>query len=462
MVRSRYLKDLPLLIALAVVYLLAGKLALKLAFVNASVTPAWPCTGIALAAFLILGYRVWPGILVGAFLVNLLTTGSIAASLGIAVGNTLEGVVGCYLVIRFARGQHAFKRAQEIFKFAFLVGMVSTPVSATIGVTTLGLKGLTSWATFAPVWYTWWLGDAAGAVVLTPFLILWRQNHRLNWTRKQIVEMVLLFSGLLFTSWVVFGARFHSALKDYPLEYLCIPFLIWAALRLGRRKAATAICVLAVIATWGTAHGFGPFARRSHDTSLLLLQAFMCVVAILTLALAAQSAAHNRAVARVQQLVITDPLTGLANYRRLLDALDAEIKRCERTQRSFGVVLLDLDGLKAINDTHGHLVGTRALCRVANMLRIQCREMDTAARYGGDEFVLILPETDPKAVRTVVQRIHERLRDDGEEPPISVSAGTAIFPRDGRTINELLGAADRSLYHEKDPSARKSGWSSRP
>jgi diguanylate cyclase (GGDEF)-like protein len=461
-VRSRYLRDLPLLTALAIVYLIVAKLALKLAFVNASVTAVWPCTGVALAAFLILGYRVWPAILVGAFLANLLTAGSIATSLAIAVGNTLEGVAGCYLVTRFARGQHAFERAQDIFRFAFLAGMVSTAISATIGVTTLGLGGLSSWAMYASVWYTWWSGDAVGAVVLTPLLILWRQHHHLSWTRKQIVELVFLFSGLLFTGWVVFGARFHSALKDYPLEYLCIPFLIWAALRFGRRKAATAICVLAVIATWGTSHGFGPFARHSQNTSLLLLQAFMCVVAILTLALAAEATAHNRAVARVQQLVITDPLTGLANYRRLLDALDAEVKRCERTDRSFGIVLLDLDGLKAINDTYGHLVGTRALCRVANMLRIHCREMDTAARYGGDEFVLVLPETDSEATRNVAHRIREALRNDGEEPPISVSTGSAIYPRDGRTIAELLGAADRALYGEKGSSTRKFGLPPRP
>jgi diguanylate cyclase (GGDEF)-like protein len=462
MVRSRHLRNLPLLTALALVYLIVAKLALKLAFVNASVTAVWPCTGMALAAFLILGYRVWPGIFVGAFLADLLTAGSIAASFGIAVGNTLEGIIGYYLVTRFARGQHAFDRAQDILKFAFFVGMVSTPVSATIGTTTLGLSGSTHWAMYAPVWYTWWLGDTVGAVVLTPFLILWRQNHRLNWTRKQIIELFFLFSGLLFAGWAVFGPRFHSALKDYPLEYLSIPFLIWAALRFGRRKAATAICVLALIATWGTSHGFGPFARQSQNTSLLLVQAFMCVVAILTLTLAAEATAHNRAVARVQQLVITDPVTGLANYRRLLDALDAEIKRCDRTERSFGVVLLDLDGLKAINDTYGHLVGTRALCRVGNMLQIHCRDMDTAARYGGDEFVLVLPETDPEAVRTVAQRIRERLRDDGEEPPISVSTGTAIFPRDGRTIAELLDAADGALYREKNSSRKKSDLPPRP
>ena len=123
MVRSRFLRELATLVALAAVYFVAGKLGLRLAYVNASATPVWPCTGIALAAFLVLGYRAWPAILAGAFLVNFATAGTLATSLGIAVGNTLEGVVGCYLVNRFAAGRHAFEHAQDIFNFAFLVGL---------------------------------------------------------------------------------------------------------------------------------------------------------------------------------------------------------------------------------------------------------------------------------------------------------------------------------------------------
>ncbi len=455
MIRSRSLRDALVLAALGGAYFVAGKLGLKLAFVHASATTVWPCTGIALAAFLILGYRVWPVILTGAFLVNLTTAGSVATSLGIAVGNTLEGVVGCYLVSRFAGGQHAFERAQDIFKFALLAGMVSTAVSATVGVTTLALEGFADWAMYGAMWSTWWLGDAVGAVVVTPLLLLWRENPRLNWTREQTIELAFLFSGVFFTAWIVFGGRFHSALKNYPLEYLCIPFLIWTAFRFGRRKAATANCVLAAIATWGTLHGFGPFSRESQNTSLLLLQAFVGIMAILSLVLAAEVTEHRRSDERVQQMAVTDPLTGLANYRRLLDALDSEINRHGRTGRSFAVLLLDLDGLKKINDAHGHLVGSRALCRLANILQIHCRAIDTAARYGGDEFVLVLPETEPAAAAQVAQRISERLNNDGEEPSISVSIGAAAYPIDGKTIDELLAAADRALYHQKGLSKRK-------
>ena len=456
MTQSDALKNLATVAGLAAVYFVAGKLGLQLAYVHASATAVWPCTGIAVAALLVLGYRVWPGILLGAFLVNLTTAGSAETSVGIAIGNTLEALAACYLVKRFAGGKEAFARAQDTFKFALLAGMVATTVSATIGVTSLALGGFADWAAFGSIWCTWWLGDGVGAVIVTPLLLLWWENPRPRWTREQITELAFLFLGLFATSWIVFGKPFHSELKNYPLEYLCIPFLIWAAFRFGRRKAATAVCALSGIATWGTLQGYGPFVRESQNTSLLLLQAFMGIVAVTTLVLASEASEHRRAEERVRNLAVSDPLTGLANYRQMVEALETEIKRFARNERPFVVLLLDLDGLKKINDEHGHIAGSRALCRLADMLRLYSREMDTAARYGGDEFVLILPETDADAARLVAQRISKRLAEDGEEPRISVSIGMAVHPGDGETVNEILGAADRDLYREKGVPKKRS------
>lgn len=175
----------------------------------------------------------------------------------------------------------------------------------------------------------------------------------------------------------------------------------------------------------------------------------MGIMAVTGLVLAAEVTEHMRAEEHVRELVVTDPLTGLANYRRLREVLDAEIKRFGRTGKSFAVILLDLDGLKKINDAYGHLTGSRALCRLADILRLHSRGIDTAARYGGDEFVLVLPETESKEAQQVANRISKRLREDSEHPPLSVSAGAAVYPQDGLTLEELLGAADRALYKQK-------------
>lgn len=448
-------KNLAAIGVLTALYFIAGKLGLSIAFVHPSSMPVWAPAGIALAAFLIFGYQVWPGVFLGSFLVNITTVASVPRSVGIATGNTLGGLLGAYLVCRFAHGRKAFNNAGDVLKFAVLAGLLSTTVSATLGVTSLMVGNLAGWANYKPIWLTWWLGDGVGNLLVTPFLILWSSDHRVHWKWSRWAEVEILLICLVLVGQIVFCGLFLSGRSDYPIEYLSIPFLVWAAFRFGQREAATATLLLSGIATWGTLHGFGPFERESQITSLLLLQAFIGIMAILTLALAAEVTEHNRADERVRQMVSTDPLTGLVNYRRLIEILESEIRRCGRTERSFGVLLLDLDGLKKINDTHGHLVGSRALCRLANILRIQCREIDTAARYGGDEFVLILPETDSEAARRVVERISERLRNDREDPFISASTGVAVFPQDGRTASELLGAADLALYREKGSSKSK-------
>jgi len=449
MVRSRLLRRLGLVLALAAVYAVAGTLGLRLAFLHPSVSVVWPATGIALAAFLLFGYGVWPAILAGAFLVNLTTSGSAATAALIALGNTLEGVLGAYLVNRFASGGRAFDRTVDVFRFALLAGVASTAVSATVGVTTLSVGGSARWADYGPIWLTWWLGDAVGDLVLAPALVLWGADPRPRWERRQALEAVALLAALVVVGLVVFGGLLPTRAKDYPLEFLCIPFLVWAAFRFGQREAATAVVVLSAIAIWGTLGGLGPFVRPTLNESFLLLQAFMGVTGLTTLALAAVVTERRDVEQRLRQLVVSDPLTGLANYRRLADALEAEIKRSQRTERPFAVVLLDLDGLKKINDRYGHLVGSMALRRVAETLLGSCREVDTAARFGGDEFALVLPETGEEAAWRVARRIAERVAGDGEEPALTVSFGVAVHPRDGATAEALFTAADRGMYDTK-------------
>jgi diguanylate cyclase (GGDEF)-like protein/PAS domain S-box-containing protein len=158
---------------------------------------------------------------------------------------------------------------------------------------------------------------------------------------------------------------------------------------------------------------------------------------------------RKHAEENVQLLAVTDPLTGLGNYRRLVEALDAEVKRTGRTGRPFAVLLLDLDQLKKINDRYGHLIGSQALCRLADVLRVFSRSIDTATRYGGDEFAVILPETMAAAARLVASRIRSRLAADSLQPTLSASIGVAVYPEDGETIEALLRTADRELYAMK-------------
>jgi len=285
------------LVALTGVYFVAGKLGLSLAFVHASATAVWPPTGIALAALLLYGYHLWPAIFLGAFLVNVTTAGSVASSLGIATGNTLEAVLGVWLVSRWAGGRDVFVRAQSFFAFAVLAGVAATAVSATVGVTSLVLGGHAGWSRVAEIWLTWWLGDMAGALVVTPVLYLWAMDRSRRLTRSELLELALVLVAVVLVGGVVFGGLGPAAMSGYPLEFLCIPPLVFAAFRFGQREAATCVALLAALAILGTLAGEGPFARESQNVSLLLLQAFMMTLTIVTIPLAAVVREHARSEA---------------------------------------------------------------------------------------------------------------------------------------------------------------------
>jgi diguanylate cyclase (GGDEF)-like protein len=191
-------------------------------------------------------------------------------------------------------------------------------------------------------------------------------------------------------------------------------------------------------------HVSAAFSRQLFDGPFFLAELSKTFSYVVMLAGALLDQA--RLFEQVRTMAVSDPLTGLANYRRLISVLEAELDRSRRTQRPFSVVLLDMDGLKAINDQYGHLTGSRALVRIGKVLRSHSRAIDTPARYGGDEFALVVPEAGKDIATRVVTRIRERLSSETEAPTLSVSAGVAAFPEDGDTPEKLLGAADRALY----------------
>ena len=195
-------------------------------------------------------------------------------------------------------------------------------------------------------------------------------------------------------------------------------------------------------------HVAAAFSRQLFDGPFFLaeLSKTSSYIVMLSGALLDQA----RLFEQVRSMAVSDSLTGLANYRRLIGVMEAELDRSRRTQRPFSIVLLDMDGLKTINDQYGHLTGSRALVRIGKILRNHSRAIDTAARYGGDEFALVLPEAGKDIASRVVSRIRERLSTEPEHPALSVSAGVAAFPEDGDTPEKLLGSADRALYAMKN------------
>jgi integral membrane sensor domain MASE1 len=282
---------------LLIAYFAAAEFGLSFfALIHPSASAVWLPTGVAIAALLLGGFRLAPAVFVGAFLANVTTAGtSIASSLGVAVGNTFEAVLAVTLVERFAGGRQAFASPAGILKFIFLAGFLSTTVSATIGVLSLGLGGVPPDANSSAVWLTWWLGDAAGAVVVTPVIVLWWTNREWDFAPKGLGEAFLLLVAIAGIGSATF---FHPALSQYPIAFLCLAPLVWAALRFGPREIATAIGVLAIVATTATAGDRGPFAALTTNESLLVLQAFLVLISMTALPMAALTVERRAALKR--------------------------------------------------------------------------------------------------------------------------------------------------------------------
>jgi signal transduction histidine kinase/CheY-like chemotaxis protein len=298
--QSRRFSGLPLIGAFAIIYIIAGKIGLNLASLHASASPVWPPAGIALAAMLLLGYRAWPAIFVGAFIVNLTTAGDITTSVAIATGNTFEAVAGAWLVNRFADGKNVFDRPQGVFKFA-LVAAISAVISPLFGVTSLALDGFANWTNYGAIWLTWWLGDVTGDLIFTPLVLLWGLRWKLAWKKEEVMEVGVLLLMLTLLSAVVFGGWLTISAKNYPIAFICGPIVIWTAFRFTQRETAMGIFILSVIAVWGTVHGFGPFVGVTENQSLLTVQSWTAVLAITAMALSAGMAERRRAEEELQQ-----------------------------------------------------------------------------------------------------------------------------------------------------------------
>jgi len=312
--QSRRFSGLPLIGILAVIYFIAGKLGLMLASLHASASPVWPPAGIALAGLLLLGYRAWPGIFIGAFLVNFTGAGNVATAFAIATGNTLEALVGAWLVNRFAGGTNVFDRPQGVFKFA-LAAVVSTIISPAFGLTSLALAGFADWTNYGAISLTWWLGDVTGDLVFTPLVLLWSVASKRRWNKKEAAEVGALFLLLVLLSGVVFGGWPGVSARNYPIVLICGPIVIWTAFRFTQRETATGIFILSAIAVWGTLHGFGPFVRETENQSLLALQWWTAVLSITAMALSAGMAERRRVEEELQQQkVVVESANGTKDH----------------------------------------------------------------------------------------------------------------------------------------------------
>lgn len=276
-------------------YFVSGRLGLATPFTSGNVSPVWPASGIALAAVLLWGYRVWPGIAAGAFLVNFLSLIPHAGALGLAVGNTLAALIGAFLLRQIAGFQPSLSRLRDVLGLIVFAAMVSPMVSASIGVAVLFADHVRPWSDVGAAWLMYWLGDGMGVLLVTPLLLAFPTLSKLR-SRGRIAELTALVLLLAALCFFIYSDRTLFALKLNVLAFAVFPFVIWAAIRFGIGGCALSTVVIAAIATGATARGFGPFAQATPFMSAALLQVYFAVLSVSGLALAALIAEREKLV----------------------------------------------------------------------------------------------------------------------------------------------------------------------
>jgi len=306
------LPTIGLCLIVAVVYFAGAELGLSLASLHQNVTPVWPPTGIAIAAVLIFGPRVLPGVFLGALAANLYTSLPIPFTFGIATGNTLEALIAGFLLSRSKRWRNSFNSVGEVLTFVVYAAVLAPLASATIGSLSVLLGDPSQRGDFTPLWLTWWMGDGFGALIFSPLILSWSSSFRIN--REDVPEITSLFVLLLIVSLIVFGGWFPGPVKTYPLAYLCLPCLLWAALRFDQRIVTSAIVLITVVAVWGVRQTYGPFMQPSRNVTLLLLISFVGTSSLMTLLVAAVTSERRTAEAEKWKLG-----SELAHHRRRVE-----------------------------------------------------------------------------------------------------------------------------------------------
>ncbi|MGH8315005.1 MAG: MASE1 domain-containing protein, partial [Steroidobacterales bacterium] len=288
------------LVLLAALYLVAARLSLLLAIPPGYATAVWPPSGLAVAVVLLAGNRMWPGVWLGAALANLAVQSSGLAAVLIGSGNALEALIGASLIRHFIGVPRGFDSGADVFRFV-AISAVAAAVAATIGVSAIALTGATGVAQFAANWWTWWQGDVSGMIVMTPLILFWKARGSGDWPRSRRIEATAFALSLAVAGYLVFGSGMSSLGFSPALLLLTFPFIIWAAFRFDQLEVAAAIAALCAIAITYTIVGRGPFASASVNASLLLLLAFVSIVAVTGLVLSAVVGERRRATDGLRQ-----------------------------------------------------------------------------------------------------------------------------------------------------------------
>ncbi|WP_161957594.1 MASE1 domain-containing protein [Mariprofundus sp. EBB-1] len=343
-------------IAIAMLYALLGKIGLSVAIPFTNVSAFWPPSGFALAMVLLLGRRSWPGIFLGALIVNTATffdhstldtvAYSIVTGIGIAIGSLIQPILGAKLFHRLIGTKNQIARIQEVLTFALIIPLMCL-ISSSIGVSSLLLGGVASFDQVAELWLTWWLGDSLGVLIFTPLLLVWWNVKEQQLKALVNLKLLIIYSILIASGFIGFGAFFSESQQHLPLEFIVWPCLLWLALHFTFREVSIGILILSGVSAWQTSHGVGPFILGTPNHSLLMLQLFIFITAITAMIISILVRKSEQRLFEAERLN-----SDLNKYKETL-----EYKVEERTKEvaTFAAAFEQIGEAIVITDEHGEI-----------------------------------------------------------------------------------------------------------
>jgi diguanylate cyclase (GGDEF)-like protein len=466
-------------------YYLGAALGVAASTMSEGIAIFWLPNGILLAALLLAPRRDWPLYLVAAVLAEIaadLPTFTLAQALGFAAVNLFECLLATYLLQRVAR-PFALDRLRHVALFGVYALVVACGLAALLGASIYSLSIPTT-TPFQEFWLIWWLGDGLGVLLVAPLLLGWLRGPSRPAEGHRLEAVALFVLTLLLAVWIFWSPA--NLTDDFPRRaFLLMPLPIWAAIRFGVRGTASIGLLIAAITITASVHGLGPLVASRPGVTVLLVQEFLAVLVLSSLALAAllQELTRNEADLRaasdaldrlnreletrvearthelqlanqhLEELASIDALTGASNRRHFLAQARTEISRAKRLGLSLSVIMLDIDFFKTINDRFGHEIGDKVLVALATTIHAALRSSDIFARLGGEEFIVMLPGQGLSDALQTAERLRLLVEQDevaGCPAQITVSSGVAGLETEADEIDDLLRRADQGLYQAKN------------
>ena len=406
----------------------------------------WPQAGLAIAAVLVVGFEALPGVFIGSFAISVATGVSVELAFLVALGNTMAAAFPSYFLLVKNNFSYMLENISSILKLLLLGAVLSPMISATVSLMGMYFVGLTVGEDFPLIWGSRWLRDALGALVFSPFLIVWLGNRLPRFDKRNLLEgSAIILTGIALECLLFFGNLNPGIAAS--ITFFLIPVIIWASFRLKIHGLALANLLIIAFFLWGSAHSMGAL----FDNMIPAYPTFLIVLATMwatSLILSASLAKYAKVQKSLSDLSNHDTLTGL--YNRLF--FETELKRLDSSRLfPITIIMTDLDNLKHVNDAFGHRAGDQLLKNLANLFISIFRHEDIICRIGGDEFVILLPLTGEPETRIIMERLNKQVElfnKDHPDLPIRISIGVSTASL-GESLLGHLKIADNLMYEEK-------------